>query len=205
MSTERWTPPDRVVAIVRSSDADLMHRVAAAIIGAGITCVEFSLSSRAAFDALTMTRDSHPDATLGIGTVTRTNEAADAVAVGADFILTPVFVKEVLDASIGHGLPIVVGAFSPTEIWDAWRAGADAVKVFPASLGGPEYIRAVRAPLPELRLVPTGGVEVDDTVEYLDAGAIAVGIGSPLTGSGDLDGITARAASLAAALERWST
>lgn len=205
MDTERWSPPGRAIAIVRDGrDAATMHQVAAAVIDGGIACVEFSLTSPAALDAFTMTRGTHPDSTLGIGTVTRTSDVADASSAGADFILTPVFVPDVLDASIRLGLPILVGAFSPTEIWDAWRAGADAVKVFPASVGGPEYIRAVRAPFPELRLVPTGGIEVDVTVGYLDAGAIAVGIGSPLTGAGDLDRITARARSLTAILEKWT-
>jgi len=101
-------------------------------------------------------------------------------------------------------VPVLPGAFTPTEILSAWRAGTDAVKIFPASVGGPAYVRAVKAPLPDIPLVPTGGIALDDAPRYIEAGALAVGIGAPLVGDagagGDLGALRARAARVVAAV-----
>jgi 2-dehydro-3-deoxyphosphogluconate aldolase/(4S)-4-hydroxy-2-oxoglutarate aldolase len=135
-------------------------------------------------------------------------DAELAVAAGAGYLVAPDLRPEVVGWAVGRGLPVVPGALTPTEVAAAWGAGATAVKVFPVSaVGGAAYVRAVRAPLPEVPLVPTGGVGVDDIGAYLDAGAVAVGLGSPLLGDagdpgGDLAALADRARRAVAAATR---
>ena len=119
-----------------------------------------------------------------------------AVEAGAQACVSPALAPEVIEACREAGVPAIPGAMTPTEIETAWRLGAEMVKVFPASVGGPDYVRAIRAPLPDIPLVPTGGVGIGDAAQYLAAGAVAVGIGSPLLGDacagGDLDALRER-------------
>ena len=139
------------------------------------------------------------DAVLGVGTVRSAADAEAAVAAGAAYLVAPDLQPEMVAFAVERGVPVVPGGLTPTEIAAAWAAGATAVKVFPVSaVGGPAYCKAVRAPLPEVPLVPTGGVGIDDIGAYLAAGAVAVGIGSPLLGDagdpgGDLGGLGERA------------
>ncbi|MFF2639429.1 bifunctional 4-hydroxy-2-oxoglutarate aldolase/2-dehydro-3-deoxy-phosphogluconate aldolase [Streptomyces niveus] len=173
----------RLVAIVRGDDPDAALRTVLALVDEGIALVEVSLSGRDALDVIARARAAlGPAAPLGAGTVLT---AADAHAVhraGADFVVTPA-VCEGVTAARELGLPVLAGVMTPTEIVAALRAGACAVKIFPAAqAGGPAYLRALQGPFPDVPFVPVGGVDAAAARAYLDAGALAVGIGSPLVG-----------------------
>jgi 2-dehydro-3-deoxyphosphogluconate aldolase / (4S)-4-hydroxy-2-oxoglutarate aldolase len=189
-----------VVAILRAADAGRFLEVGRVLYEAGVRAVEVTLTSAGALEAFARLREELPsDALLGVGTVRSAGDAERAVGAGATYLIAPDFRPEVVSWAVERGVPVVPGALTPTEIAAAWGAGATAVKVFPVSaVGGPAYLKAVRAPLPEVPLVPTGGVGIDDIGAYLAAGAVAVGIGSPLLGDagdpgGDLDGLGERA------------
>lgn len=175
---------ERVIAIVRLGGAERVVPVVAAIHEGGVRCVEVSLTTPGALDAIAEAGERLPGALIGAGTVCTPAEAEACVRAGARFLVTPVTLPELVEAAHGLGVPIAMGAFSPTEIHLAHRAGADLVKLFPASSLEPGYLRAVRAPFPDLRLVPTGGVDVRNAREWLAAGAAALGIGGGLTDAG---------------------
>jgi 2-dehydro-3-deoxyphosphogluconate aldolase/(4S)-4-hydroxy-2-oxoglutarate aldolase len=120
---------------------------------------------------------------LGAGTVLDADTTRRAVAAGAQFIVSPVFRPDVISAGHEQGVPVMPGCFTATEILNAWDAGADIVKVFPATSVGPGYVKDIRGPLPYVKLMPTGGVSIDNVGEWLTAGAVAVGVGSALLDS----------------------
>jgi 2-dehydro-3-deoxyphosphogluconate aldolase/(4S)-4-hydroxy-2-oxoglutarate aldolase len=187
-----------IIAVLRASDADRFDRVAEVLVEAGVTCVEFTLTSRGAVEALRRFAARLPTGvTLGAGTVLEPETADAAIDAGASYLVSPTVDLDVIQRARRRGVAALPGAFTPTEILRAWRAGADAVKLFPASVGGPAYLRAVKAPLPEVPLVPTGGVGLEEIGRYLDAGALAVGLGGPLVGDagegGDLGALRRRA------------
>ena len=187
-----------IIAVLRASDADRFDRVAEVLVEAGVTCVEFTLTSRGAVEALRRFTARLPTGvTLGAGTVLEPETADAAIDAGASYLVSPTVDLDVIQRARRRGVAALPGAFTPTEILRAWRAGADAVKLFPASVGGPAYLRAVKAPLPEVPLVPTGGVGLEEIGRYLDAGALAVGLGGPLVGDagegGDLGALWRRA------------
>ncbi|MEV6137966.1 bifunctional 4-hydroxy-2-oxoglutarate aldolase/2-dehydro-3-deoxy-phosphogluconate aldolase [Nocardia sp. NPDC051990] len=193
-------PP--VIAILRAPTAARFAEVTAVLHESGITAVEFTLNSPGALDALRDCAGSaHP---VGAGTVRTAIDAARAVDAGAAYLITPTVCPEVIAEGRRMGVPVICGAFTPTEIQGAWQAGATMVKVFPASVGGPGYLEAVRGPLKDIPLVPTGGVGLADARAYLDAGANALGMGSPLVGDactgGDLDALRERAHAVRKAL-----
>jgi len=195
-----------VVAILRAADAARFLEVGRVLYEGGVRAIEVTLTSRGALEAFGRLNGELPeDAVLGVGTVRSVGDAELAVEAGATYLVAPDFRPEVVAWAVGNGIPVVPGALTPTEVAAAWAAGATAVKVFPVSaMGGPAYVRAVRAPLPEVPLVPTGGVGIDDIGAYLAAGAVAVGIGSPLLGDagepgGDLRALAGRARRAAAA------
>jgi 2-dehydro-3-deoxyphosphogluconate aldolase / (4S)-4-hydroxy-2-oxoglutarate aldolase len=180
-----------VVAILRAADAGRFLEVARVLYEGGVRAIEVTLTSRGALEAFGRLREELPgDALPGVGTVRSVADAERAAGVGATYLVAPDLRPEVVGWAVERGLPVVPGALTPTEVAAAWTAGATAVKVFPVSaVGGPAYLKAVRAPLPEVPLVPTGGVGIDDIGAYLAAGAAAVGLGSPLLGdAGDPDG-----------------
>jgi 2-dehydro-3-deoxyphosphogluconate aldolase / (4S)-4-hydroxy-2-oxoglutarate aldolase len=180
-----------VVAILRAADAGRFLEVGRVLYEAGVRAVEVTLTSNGALAALARLREElPPDALLGVGTVRSAEDAERAVGAGAAYLIAPDFRPEVVGWAVAREVPVIPGALTPTEIAAAWAAGATAVKVFPVSaVGGPAYLRAVRAPLPEVPMVPTGGVGIDDIGAYLAAGAAAVGIGAPLLGdAGDPGG-----------------
>ena len=187
-----------IVAVLRAGDADRFERVAEVLVEAGVTCVEFTLTSRGAVEALRRFAARMPaGVALGAGTVLEPATADAAIDAGASYLVSPTVGLDVIERARRRGVAALPGAFTPTEILQAWRAGADAVKLFPASVGGPAYLRAVKAPLPEVPLVPTGGVGLEEIGRYLDAGALAVGLGGPLLGDagegGDLAALRRRA------------
>jgi 2-dehydro-3-deoxyphosphogluconate aldolase/(4S)-4-hydroxy-2-oxoglutarate aldolase len=117
---------------------------------------------------------------IGVGSVTLPEQAEAAIAAGAEFVVSPVTVPEVIEAAHRHDKVAIPGAFTPTEIYRAWQLGADVVKVFPATVGGPGYLKAVRAPMPHLNLMPTGGVDLETAGAFLKAGAVTLGVGTAL-------------------------
>ena len=168
---------ERVVAILRRV-ADLDARVEA-LVEAGIGVVEITLDAPDALAAIERTR-ARGDVAVLAGTVRRPEQVDAAAAAGAEAIVSPGFCPEVMVRARELGLPAIPGALTPTEIEAAWSAGAALVKLFPAGLGGPRYVRDVLAPLADVPLLVTGGVDADNARAFLDAGAVAVGIGSGL-------------------------
>lgn len=187
----------RLVAILRGRDPEATLRSILVLVEEGVDRLEVSLSGA---DALTTIRRARAEvgdrAQIGAGTVLTRDEAAAVHDAGATFVVTPALAAGTHE-SVRLGLPVLCGALTPTEVVAAVEAGATAVKLFPASWGGPGYLRALRDPLPQVPFVPVGGVAAANVGEYLDAGAIAVGVGSPLLGDaphgGDLDALRQRA------------
>jgi 2-dehydro-3-deoxyphosphogluconate aldolase/(4S)-4-hydroxy-2-oxoglutarate aldolase len=197
----------RVVAILRSENAERAEEVVAVLLENGIRSLELTLTTKGALDVMERLASTVPDGTdLGMGTVLTAADVDRAVDSGARFVVSPAVVPAVIEAAARHGIASYPGALTPTEIHTAWSAGASAVKLFPGGALGPAYLKAVRAPLPDVPLVPTGGVDVEAVGTWLDAGAVAVGLGSPLIGdaltpSGDLDALAERARAVCAAVE----
>ncbi|GAC1533370.1 MAG: bifunctional 4-hydroxy-2-oxoglutarate aldolase/2-dehydro-3-deoxy-phosphogluconate aldolase [Herpetosiphon sp.] len=189
----------KIVAIVRLNDYTHALEVARALCDGGITTLEFTLTGQGAVEAVTVVRKELGDgACVGIGSVLRRGDALHAIDAGAQFVVTPAVRHEVITACINRNIPILAGGFTPTELLDAYEAGAPLVKLFPAQHGGPRYVQDVLAPMPFLKLVPTGGVSADNARAYLAAGAVALGIGgnlvsNKLVASGAFDQITAEA------------
>jgi len=183
----------KVVGIIRTADAEAAVTAARAVAAGGIDVLEVALTTRDGIEALKELRDD--DVLLGAGTVLDAATARLACLAGARFLVTPAVLPEVIEAGHSHGVPVLPGAATPTEILTALRAGADLVKVFPAAQLGPGFVRAVRAALPQAPLVPTGGVDADNAAEWLAAGAVAVGCGGALT-KGSVEDMTKAAAAL---------
>ncbi|MFF3906676.1 bifunctional 4-hydroxy-2-oxoglutarate aldolase/2-dehydro-3-deoxy-phosphogluconate aldolase [Streptomyces sp. NPDC001848] len=178
----------RVMAILRSADASGLPAVARAIADGGVTCLEVTLTSFGALDALAHIRDDLGAAVaVGAGTVRTAGQTRDALAAGAEFLVSPVVDADLIRRAATSGIPCYPGAWTPTEVAAAWQAGAAAVKLFPACTGGPAHLRQLRAPLPEIPLVAVGGVDIAQARDYIDAGACAVGIGSPLLRGAERD------------------
>jgi 2-dehydro-3-deoxyphosphogluconate aldolase/(4S)-4-hydroxy-2-oxoglutarate aldolase len=187
----------RLVAVVRATSIDTLPNVVSVLIENGITVIELTLTTPDAIRSMTELRSVWSDrALIGMGTVTTKGQARDSIAAGAQFLVTPVTVPEIANISSEAGVPILMGAFSPTEVATAWDSGATAVKVFPASQVGPSYLRELRGPFLEIVTMPSGGVTIDDIPAWLSAGASAVSLGGSLIGSafsGDLAGLAERA------------
>ena len=175
---------ERVVAVLRQVDD--VDAAVARLREAGISVVEITLDTDGALEALAR----HPGALAG--TVRTAADVEAAVEGHASAVVSPAFVPEVLERARELGVPAIVGALTPTEIEAAWRAGAALIKLFPASLGGPDYVRQVLAPLRDVRLIVTGGVDAGNAAEYLAAGAVAVGVGSSLVGAEDVEAAARR-------------
>jgi 2-dehydro-3-deoxyphosphogluconate aldolase / (4S)-4-hydroxy-2-oxoglutarate aldolase len=193
--------PRAVVAVLRAPNAK--HFVAACEVlrDAGITCFEFTLTTDGALEALVETRAALPDAVVGLGTV-RTAEHLEAAAqVGAAFAVSQVFLPELVAAANAHQIPYVPGTLTPTEVVSAWNTGVPAVKVSPIGpVGGVTYLTELLTPLPDVAIMPTGGVTLESAGDYLDAGAVAVGVSGALFEDallgGDLGALKRRAQQL---------
>lgn len=183
------------VAIIRASSGELLVDVSKAIYAGGLDVIEVTFTVPGVLDILAQTKRELGDKILlGAGTVLDTESARAAILAGAEFIVTPTVNTDVIDLCNRYDKLIMTGAFTPTEVLTAWEAGADIIKVFPAFVGGPAYLKALHGPLPQIPLMPTGGVDLETLPAYLKAGACAVGLGSSLVTSqmvesGDLDGI----------------
>ncbi|QEU97678.1 aldolase [Streptomyces kanamyceticus] len=189
----------RLVAIVRGTDPGASFRTVMTLVESGVPLVEVSLSGADALGVLRRARaELGADAWLGAGTVLTADDARRAADAGANLIVTPGLGAGVEEAG-RLGLPVLGGVLTPTDVIAAQAAGVTALKIFPASaMGGPSYLRALRAPFPDTPFVPVGGVDAAAAEAYLALGAVAVGVGSPLIGDaadgGDLDALRTRAA-----------
>lgn len=171
-----------LVPIIRTPSADSALSAVEALRDGGINCVEITMTVENAIQAIEKTADRYGDQVLlGAGTVLDPETARICILAGAQFIVTPSLNPKTIELSRRYGKPIFPGGLTPTEVLAAWEAGADAVKVFPCNaLGGPKYIKALKAPFPQIELFPTGGVNLDTVSEFLSAGSAAVGVGSEL-------------------------
>ena len=194
-----------LVPIIRASSADLAIRAAEAILAGGISVLEITMTVPGATTVIRSLCDKLGDRVLvGAGTVMDAETVRACVESGAAFIVSPGFDLSTVQAAHGCGVPVMPGALTPTEVITAWKAGADMVKIFPASaVGGPKYLRALRGPLPNVKFMATGGVNASTAADYIAAGASALGVGSELVDTAALaagqDGaITERARELVA-------
>ena len=182
-SVEQLLPPRQPIAIIRLDDLAEALQISRALQAGGVTHLEFTLTNQQALNAIEEVRRELGDGlVVGAGTVLAGDVASASIEAGAQFLVTPVLVPDVIAIANSKDVPVVCGAFTPTELLTAWRLGADLVKVFPAGQLGPGYIKDGLAPLPNLRLVPTGGVNLDTCSAFLSAGAYTVAVGSQLVG-----------------------
>lgn len=170
-----------LVSIIRAPSGEQLVEVSRALLAGGIDVVEVTFTVPGILDILKEVRASLGDRILlGAGTVLDTESARAAILAGAEFLVTPTVNVDVIRLCRRYDKLVMSGAFTPTEILTAWEAGADIVKVFPADVGGPAYLKAVHGPLPHVRLLPTGGVNLETLPSFVKAGACAVGLGTAL-------------------------
>jgi 2-dehydro-3-deoxyphosphogluconate aldolase / (4S)-4-hydroxy-2-oxoglutarate aldolase len=171
----------RLIAVVRLRSASQLHDVVHALVDGGINVIELTMTIPDALTAIERLAGSlPPSVVLGAGTITDTKTAVAAIDAGVRFVVSPVCRTELIEVCHARDTVMMPGGLTPTEILAATEAGADFVKVFPASAVGPSFIQDVRGPFPAVRLVPTGGIGIDDVTEWLAAGAVAVGVGGAL-------------------------
>lgn len=188
----------RVIAVARGVTPGKAKALAQALLEGGIGVLEVTVEVAPGIPALASLDGS--GMLVGAGTGTSIAQAAAAVDAGAAFLVSPHHDPSLTAWAADRGVPFIAGALTPTEIHAAWYSGAIAVKVFPVTVGGPDLIMAMRAPFPEIDLVPTGGISADNATTYMDAGAVAVGVGGWLTAHSDLAVVTERAGALVAAV-----
>ena len=170
-----------VVAVIRLQDPTRLRAVVDALAAGGMRALEVTMTVPGAIELIGEIAPTLPsDFLIGAGTVLDAETARRAIDAGAQFVVSPILRPAVVDEAHRLGRPAMPGCFSPTEIQQAWDAGADIVKVFPATSLGPAFFRDVRGPLPHLKLMPTGGVSIENADEWIRAGAVAVGVGSAL-------------------------
>jgi 2-dehydro-3-deoxyphosphogluconate aldolase/(4S)-4-hydroxy-2-oxoglutarate aldolase len=200
-----------VIAVVRLDNLATAVDVTRALVEGGVTAVEFTFTNPRAGEAIAATRAEFGErASIGAGSVLDPETARIAILAGAQYVVTPTLKRETVETCNRYGIPSVIGAFTATEMLTAQEAGATYIKVHPASLGGPKYFRDILAPLPFLKLIPSGGVTLENAAEYIAAGAVAVALGGNLVDSrsvagGDWSGITERARAVTAAVRAAKT
>jgi 2-dehydro-3-deoxyphosphogluconate aldolase/(4S)-4-hydroxy-2-oxoglutarate aldolase len=170
-----------IIAIVRAQRAAQVVPMFEALIAGGVKAIEITMTTPNALAGISEARAKVGErAAIGVGTVLDAETCRAAAAAGAEFVVTPICRTELVAVAHAAGCPIMLGAYTPTEAQAAHEAGADFIKIFPADTLGPGYMKALRAPLPHLRIVPTGGVDVPNVAEFLKAGCAALGVGSAL-------------------------
>ncbi len=191
----------RLIAVIRTSSPALAIAAGRALFAAGLSAVEVALTSPGALDAIGVLTGERPEGSwVGAGTVLDVAMASDAEAAGAAFLVAPNLNPAVVSRGHAGGLAVIPGVLTPSEMVQAYQAGADLIKVFPATAWTPSALKDVRAALPHLPLVPTGGVRIDRAADWINAGAVAVGVGRELT-MGDSQEISRRARHLLATLK----
>jgi 2-dehydro-3-deoxyphosphogluconate aldolase/(4S)-4-hydroxy-2-oxoglutarate aldolase len=196
----------KVIAVIRMSDAERVFQVTDALQKGGVKALEITMSVPGALEIIRRLAGNKPEGVLvGAGTVLDAETAAAAVSSGADFVVSPVADAGMIAACKAYDTFVAPGAFTPTEIVSAWEKGADIVKVFPATSLGPRYFRDLKGPLPQIRLMPTGGITLENARGFIEAGASVVGIGTALVDkkaveAGDWDALAERARRLVESL-----
>jgi 2-dehydro-3-deoxyphosphogluconate aldolase / (4S)-4-hydroxy-2-oxoglutarate aldolase len=190
-----------VVAIMRAKSSDQLLGAAKAVLAGGVTAIEVTMTTPGALDVVRQaTSQFGKEVLFGVGSVLDAETARAAILAGAQFVVCPTLKIATIEMCHRYSIPVVPGAYTPTEILSAWEAGANAVKVFPASAGGPAYLKAIKGPLPQISLTAVGGVTVENAADFVRAGADFVGVGGELVSQKLLDAsdfaqITARASS----------
>lgn len=170
-----------MIGILRGAETEALEGAVEAVVEAGILTLEITLNRPEAFQQIALIKDRFRDQIqLGAGTVLKMEAAQKAIKAGAEFIVTPALILEVIEFCRKRAIPVFPGAMTPSEILGAHLAGAEMVKVFPASVLGPQYIKSLRGPFPEIKLIPTGGVTLASVPEYFKAGANALGVGGEI-------------------------
>ena len=171
----------RAIAVIRSSEKELALQMAKAVVAGGIQFIEITWNTHKADELIAELRSEFPTFSIGTGTLLNLEQLQQAIDCGAQFLFTPHTDLAMIKTAVDAGVPIVPGAFSPTEILTAWQAGATCVKVFPISaLGGTAYLKSLQGPLGHIPLIPTGGVTLENAKIFIEAGAIAVGLAGEL-------------------------
>ncbi|WP_452228491.1 MULTISPECIES: bifunctional 4-hydroxy-2-oxoglutarate aldolase/2-dehydro-3-deoxy-phosphogluconate aldolase [unclassified Lacinutrix] len=169
-----------IVGIVRSLPSETVKKIAEAYLEAGLHTIEITMNTEGAAEIIRDLRTSFPNLNVGAGTVCNMGDLTKALDAGSQFIVTPIIDEEVIKTCVAKNVPVFPGAYTPSEIYKAWTLGASAVKIFPATQLGPQYIKDVLAPLNTIKLLPTGGVSKENIKAFFDAGAVGVGMGSSL-------------------------
>jgi 2-dehydro-3-deoxyphosphogluconate aldolase/(4S)-4-hydroxy-2-oxoglutarate aldolase len=170
-----------VIAVIRGQAGLQVAPLCEALIGGGITAIEITMTTPDALSVIRQaSREASARALIGVGTVLDISTCKAALDAGAEFVVTPITRTELIADCHAAGKPIMLGAYTPTEAQIAWEAGADFIKLFPADTLGPDYIKSVLAPLPHLRYVPTGGIDLNNIKGFIKAGCVAIGVGSSL-------------------------
>lgn len=196
-----------LLAVIRGPSVELTIQMVKALVEGGVLGIEITYSTPNAEEVVTELSKYFGDRILlGMGTLTEPAQAQSAIDAGASFLVSPICETGLVKAMISTGVPTMIGALSPTEVFQAYRAGADVVKVFPGSLGGPSYLKSLKGPFPYIPMMPTGGVSETNVKEWFSAGAVAVGAGSELcppklAKEGKFAEITQRAAAFAKAVQ----
>lgn len=171
----------RAIAVIRTPNLELGYEMAKAVAAGGMRLIEITWNSDRPALLIEKLRLALPDCTIGSGTLLSREQVQEAIAAGSQFLFTPHFDRILLQAALDKTVPMIPGALSPTEIVNAWQAGAASVKVFPVqAVGGTDYIKSLQGPLGSIPLIPTGGITPDNARAFLDAGAIAVGLSGQL-------------------------
>ncbi|MEN9206498.1 MAG: bifunctional 4-hydroxy-2-oxoglutarate aldolase/2-dehydro-3-deoxy-phosphogluconate aldolase [Thermostichales cyanobacterium SZTDM-1c_bins_54] len=171
----------QILAVIRSRDPEMAWQQGEALIQAGYVCLEVTATTPDYEQVIRQLRHKYPGIWVGCGTVTTPERAAAAIQGGSQFLVSPIFTPQVLHLGHMAGIPVVTGGLTPSEIWQGWVAGAAAVKVFPiASVGGASYLRHLQGPFPGIPLIASGGISLGTVQEYLQAGAVAVAVGTGL-------------------------
>ena len=196
-----------VIAIMRASSSDSLISAAESIRAGGVRAVEVTMTTPGALDVIKVAAKKFKGEILfGAGSVLDVETARLAILSGADFIVSPTLNLDVIQVCNRYSVPVMPGCFTPTEALTAWEAGADMIKLFPANFAGPGLVKALLAPLPQLEIVPVGGVDIDNAADFIRAGAAAVGVGASLVNqklldSGDMAEITRRATAFVEAVK----
>jgi 2-dehydro-3-deoxyphosphogluconate aldolase/(4S)-4-hydroxy-2-oxoglutarate aldolase len=195
------------VAVMRGADADTLVKTVDALREGGVTAIEITADNPDALAMIAAVSDRFDDDVIvGAGTVLDGETALDTIRAGAEFVVGPTVETDVVDVCNRYGTLVAPGAFTPTEALTAYEAGADFVKIFPASSGGPGHLSGIKGPLPQIPLMPTGGVDADNAGDFIRAGAAVVGAGSALVPgnaveAGDFETITENARAFSEAVE----
>ena len=171
---------EKAIALIRADSPDGLLDCARALAAGGLTSIELTMTTPGAIRMLEKATAELPDFLFGLGTVLDAETARAGILAGARFIVTPALRPDVITMCKRYSIPVFSGALTPTEVVNAWDCGADAAKIFPAEFFGPAYIKSLKAPLPQVELVPTGGVTAENVGEFIKAGAFATAAGSSL-------------------------